>query len=105
MLALIRLLSYLLVVALLCGCGGFSGRMTTPPTVVVTPAPAHAVTATDVESARAQLKELQCPVGCDDSAFDELKSALDQFLTAEPAKGVSEIADQERNTVADAQVV
>jgi hypothetical protein len=58
-----------------------------------------------IAEARAQLKTMEVPAGIDADTFSYLRNSLDAMLAARMPKGASQLPDQSKNTVADAQVV
>jgi hypothetical protein len=74
--------------------------------VVAAAAPVRALTAGELTAARSELELLPCPAAADPAQFAQLKSALDTLLAQQAAvKTGSQLPNQTKNTVADAQVV
>jgi len=92
--------------ALITGCGGKAVSSLRTPSVLVTPAPAAKVDAQRIAQARAQLATATRPQGVNAATWEQLRSNLDQELAARSTtKSGSALANQQKNTVTDAQVV
>jgi len=100
------LLLAVLLAAALTSCGRHSVRGLSASSVILDPAPRPRMDVQRIIAARAALVHETCPAGVNRANFEALRGMLDgQLARLAEGKRVSQLPDQSKNAIADAQVV